>query len=138
MVVLVIVTFEPVLAVDALLGADEAKPEITERAAVVGVPAAQHRAADLAGHAADRRALPDPARRRIADPGLGVALIHVFDMHAADPVGEIVILRGGDRRRQACEPKLLEPGEEALLLLATEYAEDELRRVSRAAPRHHA
>jgi len=49
-----------------------------------------------------------------------------------------VILRGGDRRRQACEPKLLEPGQEALLLLAAEYTEDELRRVSRAASRHHA
>src|SRR4051812_21804531 len=91
-VVLIIIAFEPILTVDALLGADEAEPGIAERDAIVGVPAAQHRAADLTRHAADRGALPDPARRRIADPGFAIALIHVLDMHAADPVGEIVIL----------------------------------------------
>src|SRR5262245_57832792 len=86
MVVFVIIALEPVLTVDALLGAHEAEPEIAERNAIVGVPAAQHRARYFAGHAADRGAPPDPARRRVADPGLAIVLVHVFDMHAADPV----------------------------------------------------
>ena len=137
MVVFVVIAFEPVLAVDALLGADEAELRVAERHAIVGVPAAQHRARHLAGNAADRGALPDPARRRIADPGLAVALVHVFDMDAADPVREIVILRGGDRRRQMVEAELLQARQEALLLLAAKHAEHELRGITRAAPRHH-
>src|SRR5580700_3257616 len=85
MVVLVIIAFEPVLSVDSLLGADKTQSEIAERRAIIGVPAAQHRARHFAGNAADRGALPRPARWRIADPGLAVALVHVLDMHAADP-----------------------------------------------------
>src|ERR1700709_81521 len=87
MIIFAIIAFQPVLAVDALLGADEAETEIAERCAIIGVPAAQHRARDLAGHAADRGTPPDPPRRRIADPGLAIILIHVFDMDAADPTG---------------------------------------------------
>src|SRR6201996_9481687 len=116
-VVLIVVAFEAVLAVDALLGADKAEPGIAQRHAVVGVPAAQHRARDLAGNAADRGALPGPPRRRITDPRLAVALIHVLDMHAADPVREIVILRGGDRGRQMIDAELNETGQKTLLLL---------------------
>src|SRR5271170_3756440 len=90
MIVLAIITLEAVLAVDALLGADKAHVRMAQRDAVIGVPAPQHRARDLAGDAADRRTPPDPARRRIADPGLAVGLVHVFNMDAADPVGEIM------------------------------------------------
>src|SRR5215510_14844698 len=136
-VVFVVIAFEPVLAVDALLGADKAEPEIAEHCAIVGVPSAQHRARDFAGHAADRGTAPDPARRRVADPGLAIALMHVFDMHAADPVGEVVILRGCDGRRQTAEPELFEARQETLLLLAAEYAEDEFGGIGGAAPCHH-
>src|SRR5882672_5647620 len=137
MIIFVIIALEAVLAVDALLGADETELEIVQRDTVVGVPAAQHRARDLAGYAADRGAPPDPARRRIADPGLAVALIHVLDMDAADPVGEIMILRGSDRRRQMAQAELLEARQEALLLLAAKHPEHELGGIHRAAPRHH-
>src|SRR5262249_8067492 len=91
----------------------------------------------FAGPAADRSPPPDPARRRIADPGLAVVLVHVFDMHAANPVGEIVILRGCNGRRKMVEAKLLQARQESLLLLAAEYAEDEFGGIRRAAPRHH-
>ena len=47
-------------------------------------------------------------------------------MHAADPVGEIVILRGGDRGRQMIDAEFRQPRQETLLLLAAEHAEDEL------------
>ncbi len=78
-IVFVVVAFKAVLHVHSLLGADEAELQVLQRDAVVGMPAAQHRARDLHRNAADRRALPDPARRRIADPRLAVALVHVFD-----------------------------------------------------------
>jgi hypothetical protein len=55
--------FEAILAIDTLLGADEAEFQVTEGDTVIGVPAAQHRARDFAGHGADRNSLPDPARR---------------------------------------------------------------------------
>src|SRR5262249_18578115 len=108
-----------------------------QRHAIIGVPTAQHRARHFARHAADRGAAPDPARWRIADPGLSVALVHVFDMHAADPVGEIMILRGRNRRRQMRETELFQPRQETLLLLATEHTEDEFGGVRGATSRHH-
>src|SRR5260370_8089104 len=86
MVIFAVITFEPVLTVDALLGADEAEFWIAQRHAIIGVPSPQHRARNLAGHAADRRTAPHPARRRIADPGLPVALLHAFDMDPSHPV----------------------------------------------------
>src|SRR5258708_3121847 len=137
MVVFAIISLESVLAVDALLGADKTKLQIAERHAIVGVPAAQHGARDLAGHAADRGAAPNPARRRVADPGLAIGLVHIFDRHAADPVREIVILRGGDRRRQMTETELFQPRQKTFLLLAAKHAEYELGRIGLAAPRHH-
>jgi hypothetical protein len=137
MIVLVVVTFEPVLAVDTLLGADKAQLQVAEDRAVIGVPAAQHRARDLAGHAADRCPLPNPTRRRIANPRLPVVLIHVFDTHAADPIGEIVILGSGDGWRQMSEPKLFQPGQKTLLLLTAEHPKHELRRIRGTAPGHH-
>ena len=136
-VVFAVIAFQSVLAVDALLGADEAEIEIAERDPVIGMPAAQHRARDLAGHAADRGPPPDPARRRIANPGLAVGLVHVFDMDTADPVGEIVILRSRDRRRQMLQAELLQAWQEAFLLLAAKHPEHEFGGISRAAPRHH-
>src|ERR1700722_5021169 len=136
MIVFAVIAFETVLAVDALLGADEAEIWVAERNAVVGVPAPQHRGRYFARHATDRRALPDPARRRIANPGLAVGLIHVFDGHAADPVGEIMILRGSDRGRQASQAELFEAGQKALLLLAAKHPEYEFRGIGRSAPRH--
>src|SRR5262249_52543822 len=132
-----VIAFEPVLAVDGLLGADESKLQVAESCAIIGVPAVQHGLRNLAGNAADRGALPGPARRRIADPGLAVALSHVLDMDAADPVRQIMILRGGDRRRQVIDAKLLQPRQKTLLLLATKYPEHELGGLARAAARHH-
>src|SRR3979411_1168480 len=137
MIVFKVITFKSVLAVDALLGADEAELWIAERNAVVSVPTPQHRTRHFAGHAADRGASPDPARRRIADPGLAIRLIHVFDANAADPVGEIMILRRCHRRRQMAEAEFLQTGQKALLLLAAKDPEHEFRGVSRPAPRHH-
>jgi hypothetical protein len=52
---------------------------------------------------------------------------------AADPVGEIVILRGRDRRRKMIEAELLQPGQEALLLLATKHPKYEFSCIGRAA-----
>jgi hypothetical protein len=59
-------------------------------------------------------------------------------MHAADPVREVVILRGRDRRRQIIDAQLFQAGEEALLLLTAKRAEDEFGGVRSAAPRHQA
>src|ERR1700687_4630887 len=137
MIVLTVIAFKSVLAVDALLGADEAEFGIAKRNAVIGVPSAQHRARDFAGHAADRRPLPDPARRRIADPGLAIGLIHVFDRHAADPVGEIMIWRRCHRRRQVAQSEFFKAREKALLLLTAKNPEYEFRGISGAAPSHH-
>src|SRR5216683_6475819 len=136
MIVFAVVAFEPVLAVDTLLGADETEVGIAERNAVVGMPSPQHRARHFAGHAANRGAAPDPARRRIADPGLAIGLVHVFDADAADPVGEIMILRGGDRRRQVAEAEFFQTGQETLLLLTAKNPEYEFRGGVRAAPGH--
>src|SRR5258708_20756882 len=136
MIVFAVVTLKSVLAVDALLGADKAEVGIAKRNAVVGVPSPQHRARHFAGHAADRGTAPDPARRRVADPGLAIGLVHVFDADAADPVGEIMILRGGDRRRQVAEAEFLQPGQKPFLLLTAKNPEYEFRGGGRAAPGH--
>src|SRR5258708_2761864 len=137
MIVFAVVTFKSVLAVDALLGADEAEIGMPEQNAVVGVPPAQRRARTLAGHAADRGALPDPARRRMADPGLAIRLVHVFDRHAADPVREIMILRRCHRRRQVAQAEFFQPRQKTFLLLTAKNPEYEFRGVSRPAPHHH-
>src|ERR1700730_4666069 len=136
-IIFAVIAFQSVLSVDALLGADEAELWVTQRNAVVGVPASQHRARHFAGHAADRGAPPAPARRRITDPGLAIGLVHVLDRHPADPVRQIVILRRGHRRRQLRKPELFETRQKALLLLAAKHPEHEFRGVSCAAPRHH-
>ena len=133
MIVFVIVAFEAVLSVHRLLGTDEADIRIAEGDAIVGVPAAQHRARDFARHAADRGAAPDPARRRIAHPRLAIRLVHVFDRDAADPVRQIVILRGRDGGRQVVEAELLQSGKKAFLLLAAKHAKHELGGVGGAA-----
>src|SRR5450755_3127672 len=101
------------------------------------MPAAQHRARDFAGYAADRTSLPDPARRRITDPSLAIGLIHVFDRDAADPVREIMILRRRDRRRQVRKPEFLQARQKTLLLLTAKNPEHELGSISSPAPRHH-
>src|SRR5258708_39747425 len=137
MIVFAVVTFKSVLAVATLLGADEAEFGIAERKAVVGGPSAQHRARDFAGHAADRGTLPDPARRRIANPGLAIGLVHVFDRHAADPVREIMILRRRHRRPQVAQAEFFQSRQKALLLLTAKNPEYEFRGVSRPAPHHH-
>ena len=135
----VVIAFEAGLPVNRLLGADESDLQIAERNAVVGVqPAAQHCARDFHRNAADRRALPDPARRRIADPCLAIALVHVLDRDAADPVREVVILRGCDCRRQPAQAKLLQARDEALLLLLAKHAEHELLGGRNSAPHDHA
>src|SRR3981081_15691 len=41
------------------------------------------------------------------------------------------------RRRRPAQAQLLQPGQEAFLLLAAKYPEHELRGIRRAAPRHH-
>jgi hypothetical protein len=136
-VVFAVIAFQSVLAVNALLGADEAEIGITKTDAVVGVPAAQHRAGDFAGHAADRGAAPDPARRRIADPRLAVGLIDVLDRHPADPVRQIVILRGCNGRRQMVQTKLLKARQKTFLLLAAKYPKYEFGGIGRSAPSDH-
>src|SRR6185312_14967629 len=137
MIVFAVEAFQAVLAVDGLLGADEAESGVAQRNAIIGMPSAQHCARHFTGHAANRGAPPDPARRWITDPGLAVGLEHVLDMNAADPVGEIVILRRRHRRRQMAEPELFQTRQKAFLLLAAEYPENEFRRIQRSAPRHH-
>ena len=136
MIVFEVIALQSVLAVHALLCTDEAEARIIKRNTVVGVPAAQHGARNLAGHAADRRSAPDPARRRIADPGLAIRFKHVFDVNAADPVGQIVILRGRHRRRQVRKTELFKARQEAFLLLAAKYLEYELGGLRRAQARH--
>src|SRR6266436_9782046 len=136
MIVFAVVTFKSVLTLDTLLGADEAEIGIAERNAVVGVPSAQHRTRHFTGQAADRRALPYPARRRIADPGLAIRLIHVLDRHPADPVREIMILRRRHCRRQVAQAELFEARQKALLLLTAKNPEYEFSGIGRPAPRH--
>ena len=77
------------------------------------MPSMQHRTRHFRRDAADRGARPNPAWRRIADPGLAVAFIDVFDLHAADLIGQIVILGTGDRDREASRPKFLQSRKEA-------------------------
>src|SRR6185436_3809052 len=122
------VALQPRLAVDGLPGADEAEPGIAEHDAVVGVPSAQHRPRYFRGDAADRGAGPDPARRRIAHPGLGVALVDILDLHAADLVRQIVILGARDRMRKLVEAELLQSRKKARQLLAPESSEHHLGR----------
>ena len=81
-----VVAFEARIAVDGLAGADEAEARIAKAHAIMAVPAMQHGFVDFPWHGADRRALPDPARRRIAHPRLAVAFGHVFGLHAAERV----------------------------------------------------
>ena len=111
------------------------RPGIAERHAVVAVPAVQHRRRHRMRHGGDRRAAPDPARRRIAHPGLPVALAQVAGLHAAQRIGMIVIERAGRRVGLAGEPELLQAGQELLEMLAAEVAEDVLPRGVLAAPR---
>jgi len=54
-----IVTLETGLTIDRGLRADESQVRITQRHAVVGVPAAQHGAIHLSRDGAQRRAQPD-------------------------------------------------------------------------------
>jgi hypothetical protein len=135
-VIFIVVAFEAVLPIDRLLRADEAELEVSERSAVVGMPTAQHRAADVARHAADRGSTPNPARRRIAHPRLAIAFVHIFNRNAADPVRQVVILRRRHRRRQPGDAEFFEPGEKPFLLLPAENAKHELGRVARAATAH--
>jgi hypothetical protein len=62
--------------------------------------------------------------------------MHVFDADAADPVGEIMILRRCHRRRQMTETEFFQARQEALLLLAAKHPEHEFRGVCGAAPCH--
>jgi hypothetical protein len=48
-----------------------------------------------------------------------------------------MILRGGDRRRQATQAELFEARQKALLLLAAKHPEHEFGGRGRSAPRHH-
>src|SRR5205814_10377681 len=123
MIIFAVKALTAILAVDGLLGADKAELEITERDTVVAMPAAQHGARHLARNAGDRRAAPDPARRRIADPGLAVAFVHVLDRHAADPVRQVMVLRGGDRGRQISQAELLKARQKTLKLLTAKNPE---------------
>lgn len=102
----------------------------------MGMPPAQHSGGDFAGNGADRRAAPDPARGRIADPGLAIGFAHVFDIHAADLVAEIVILCGGNCMRRIGETELLDAREKALMMLAPEHTKHEFCRLGRAAACH--
>ena len=128
-VVFDVIAFEARIAFDGLPGADETKPRVLERYAVVAVPAVQHRFVDLARHGADRGPLPDPARRRIAHPGLARALGDVLCLHPAQRVREIMILRTRHGIRQPVEPELLQTGKNLLQMLAAEMREDEAPRV---------
>src|ERR1019366_4791652 len=107
-----VVTLESRLTIDGLPGAYESQARIAEHDAVIGVPAAQHGAGYFGGDAADRGTRPDPSRRRISDPGLLVIFVDVFDLHAADLIGQIMILRACDGVRQIGEAELAESGQE--------------------------
>ena len=114
---------EAELAGHVLTDADEAQPRVAQRHTVVGVPAAQEAAAHLDRHAADRGAVVHPARVAEPHPGLAVALLHVFDGHAADVVRQHVIAGAGHRMRQAVQPELAEAGQELLFVLAPKQPE---------------
>ncbi len=141
-VVFEVVALQPRVALHCLTGADEAEAGVAQAYAVMGVPAAQHGAGDLAGHGAQGGAVPHPARRRVAHPGFAVALAHPFDVHAADRVGEVVVLGGGDGVRLGVQAELAQARQEQVEMLAAEDGEDEAGGVVGAAPRdrgqHHA
>src|SRR6185503_19047493 len=107
-----VVALESRVAVDGLACADEAETRIAERHAVVTVPSVQHRFVHFARDRADRRASPDPSRRRIADPRLAIALLAELGLDAAQRIRVIVIERAGHRVRQAVESELLQAREE--------------------------
>ena len=48
-----------------------------------------------------------------------------------------MVLRGGDRRRQIAQTKLLKARQKTFLLLAAKYPEYEFRGIGRSAPCHH-
>ncbi|MNL07925.1 hypothetical protein D3C87_1286240 [compost metagenome] len=135
--VFAVIALQPRLAVHGLLGADKAQPAGAQRYAVVRMPPAQHRARDFAGNGANGGPVPGPAGRRIPDPDFLRCGFDVFDPDAADGVRQVVIARGRHGGRQSLQAKLLEPGQEALQVLAAEDVEYELGGFAAAAPGHH-
>src|SRR6185503_2878548 len=127
-VMLEVVPLEAGLAIHRLARADEAQPGIAEAHPVVTMPAVQHGGVDADGDGADGRARPDPPRWRIPHPCLPVRLAHVFRLHAAETIRQVVVLRARHRMRQAIEAQLGQAGQELLEMLAPEEPEYELRR----------
>ena len=134
MVVLVVVPLQAGIAIDCLLGAHEAQPWIAQRYAVLCMPARQHGARDFGGNAAQRCAGPGPAGHRVSNPGLAIGFIHVLDRHAADVIGQVVILRGSHRSRQVVDAQLLEAWQESLESLMRKNGLDQLSSPRRASP----
>src|SRR5262249_51625140 len=116
------VAAESVLRGHVLARAYEPETRVAEARAGLGIPAPPVAVADAFPHAAERRAVVDPARMREAHPGLAVGLRDVLDLDAADPVREIVILRASDRVREPLEAELGEACEELVLVLAAKGA----------------
>ena len=84
------------------------------------------------GTRAHRDAVPDPARRQVAHPRLGVGLGDPLHLHAAQRVREVVVLGARHRVGQPAQPELLEPGQELLEVLAAERPPHDLRRPRRS------
>ena len=129
-----IVALETGLAIHRGLGADEAQVRVAQRDAIVGMPAAQHGPVDLGGDGAQRGAHPDPARWGVADPGLGVRLLKVFDADATELVRKIMVLRCGHGVGLVAQTQLLKTGQEPFQVLAAKQLKNELFREPRVTP----
>ena len=77
-----------------------AEARILQRHAILRVPTFHKPPAGLDWNSADRGTVVHPSRIPKPHPGLGVRLLHIFNPHAADPIGQHVILRAGNRVRQ--------------------------------------
>ena len=115
-----VVPLQARLAVHGLAGAGESETRAAKDYAVMGMPAAEHGGVNLTRDAADCGALPHPTRGWVAYPRLAVRLLMVLYADAADGVRQVVVACRGDGRRQAAQAQLLQPGQEAFLLLAAE------------------
>ena len=126
---------ETVLQRHVLGDTDKAQPWITQGYPVLRVPAPEEPPRGRDRHPADHWPIEHPARITETYPGLGVGFFHVFHRHAADPIREHMVARTRHRMGQALESQLGKAGQELVLVLAAEQAEDPVSDHVRTFPR---
>ena len=62
----------------------------------------------------------------VAHPGIRVGFVHILDVHVAEPIREVVVLRAFNSVGQVAEIQFFDAREKFFLLLLAEQAEDQL------------